>query len=381
MPPYPSTNNLNMKVGIISVVSGYSWAGSEEMWRVFAEEALKNGHSVAVCAQKGITESAEIDEFKKLGGIIFPYQQLNWLKRRFAGSGIYSRFDKIKNWNADILCVSGGAPDMFRNADLMSFLEGSSSRKVYIIQGNEEGYISGSIMRARVKNLYTNALRMICVSQSNATLLERQLAAALPNKVIIPNPIRKRLDNPLDWPESVDGKIFFATVGRYEINSKCQDRTLEAMSTTEWKKRNWQLNLFGSGPDVSYLQDLIRYYGLQKHVYLAGFERDFTKIWTNHHIHILNSRQEGLALALIESMFCGRPGIITRTGGNHELLRDGLDGYVSLGESPEIIHETIERAWNSRDKWENMGKSAYVRAAGWVPSNLGEIILQTITSS
>ena len=136
----------------------------------------------------------------------------------------------------------------------------------------------------------------------------------------------------------------FATVGRYEVGSKCQDRTLHALSTAEWKGRNWRLDLFGSGPDERYLQDVIGYYGLEDRVTLCGFERDFAKIWKDHHIHVLTSRAEGLALALVESMFCGRPAVITRTGGNHELVRDNKDGFVSAGGDPEIIREALERA-------------------------------------
>ena len=71
----------------------------------------------------------------------------------------------------------------------------------------------------------------------------------------------------------------FATVGRYEVGSKCQDRTLHALATAEWKKRDWRLDLFGGGPDEAYLQDVIRYYGLEDRVTLCGFERDFAKIW------------------------------------------------------------------------------------------------------
>ena len=151
--------------------------------------------------------------------------------------------------------------------------------------------------------------------------------------------------------------------------------------TPEWKKRNWRLDLFGSGSDAKYIQDVIRYVGLEDRVTLCGFERDFLKIWTDHHLHILISRAEGLALALIESMFCGRPAVVTRTGGNHELLRDNEDGLVSAGEHPEVIRETLERAWINRQRWPEMGKAAFQRANEWVPKDLSVRLFQTICDS
>ena len=142
---------------------------------------------------------------------------------------------------------------------------------------------------------------------------------------------------------------------------------LQALATPEWKERNWRLDLFGSGSDERYIQDVIRYFGLEDRVALCGYEREFRKIWMDHHLHILISRAEGLALALIESMFCGRPAVVTRTGGNHELVRDNKDGFVSAGENPEIIRETLERAWINRKRWPEMGEAAFQRANEWIP--------------
>ena len=363
------------------MVGGYSWAGSEEMWKLFTLEALRAGHSVAVSAQASIAQSEELAEFRRLGGVTFPYQPLNWLMRRFASRGWHSRFGRMERWKPDLVCISGGAPDMYKESDLMGYLKAHRSPQVYIIQGNAEGFISGQKQRDSLKPLYVSASRVICVSRANATLLERQLASALPNTIILPNPIRSRLQKPLHWPDDTNGEVRFATVGRYEVGSKCQDRTFEAFATSEWKARNWRLSLFGSGPDETYLRDLIRYYGLENHVSLRGFERDFTKIWANHHVHILNSRAEGLALALIESMFCGRPAVVTRTGGNHELLRDGLDGFVSPGEDPEVIRETLEMAWINRGAWQGMGESAFARVAEWIPTDLGIQLLKAITDA
>jgi glycosyltransferase involved in cell wall biosynthesis len=342
-----------MKIGIISTVAGdYSWAGSEEMWKLFALEALSAGHSVAVSLQAAFAQSEELSEFRRRGGEVFPYQPLNWMQRRLAAQGWYSRFGGIRRWNPDVLCISGGPGDPYWRRDLLALLKVFDAPQVYIVQGNADGFIKGDEQREALRPLFESAARIVCVSRENALMLERQLAAQLPNIVLLPNPIRSRLDAPLPWPKEADGVVQFATVGRYDAETKCQDRTLEALATPEWKDRRWHLSLYGSGPDKLYLGQLIRHYGLEAHVTLAGFERDFSRIWARHHLHILNSRAEGLALALIESMFCGRPAVVTRTGGNHELVRDGVDGYVCPGTDPEIIRETLEgrpgRLWGIR---------------------------------
>ena len=232
--------------------------------------------------------------------------------------------------------------------------------------------------RDALRALYLSARQIICVSQHNAELLQRQLTSSLPI-TILPNPIRTWLERPLAWPAGLE-QMRFATVGRYETFSKCQDAVLQALATPEWKERNWRLDLFGNGSDQKYIQDVIRYFGLEDRVALCGYERDFRKIWKDRHLHILISRAEGLALALIESMFCGRPAVVTRTGGNHELLRDNKDGFVSDGNDPDVIRETLERAWNNRQRWPEMGEVAFQRANEWIPGDLAARLFKTISA-
>jgi Glycosyltransferase len=367
-----------MRIGIISTIGDCSWAGSEEMWKLFATEALRREHSVAAALQTPIAQSEELAEFRALGGVVFAYDPLNRYTSRMVRLG-YSRFRRLKEWNPDIVCTSGHPALPYCNGDLYRLLNAHTGPRIFIIQGNADWFITGQTQRDGLRALYRSARRIICVSRDNAELLQRQLTSTLPI-AILPNPIRTRLESPLPWPADSE-QVRFATVGRYEVFSKCQDGILEALATSEWKKRNWRLDLFGSGSDERYIQDVIRYFGLEDRVRLCGYERDFMKIWMDHHLHILISRAEGLALALIESMFCGRPAVVTRTGGNHELLRDNKDGFVSPGNDPNVIRETLERAWSNRQRWPEMGQAAFQRANNWIPRDLSVRLFQTICDS
>jgi len=367
-----------MRIGIISTIGDCSWAGSEEMWKLFATEALRRGHSVAAALQTPITQSEELAEFRALGGVVFAYNPLNRYTSRMVRMG-YSRFRLLGQWNPDIVCVSGHPALPYRNGDLYRLLNAHTGSRIFILQGNADWFITGQTERDGLRPLYRSARRIICVSRDNAELLQRQLTSSLPI-TILPNPIRMRLEQPLPWSAD-SGQVRFATVGRYETFGKCHDAVLQALATPEWKERNWRLDLFGSGSDERYIQDVIRYFGLEDRVRLCGYEREYMKIWMDRHLHILISRAEGLALALIESMFCGRPAVVTRTGGNHELLRDNEDGFVSAGEDPEIIRETLERAWSNRQRWPQMGDAAFQRANQWIPNDLAARLFHTICDS
>jgi L-malate glycosyltransferase len=367
-----------MRIGIISTIGDCSWAGSEEMWKLFATEALRRGHSVAAALQTPIAQSEELAEFRALGGVVFAYDPFNRYTSRMVRLG-YSRFRRLKEWNPDIVCTSGHPALPYCNGDLYRLLNAHRGPRIFIIQGNADWFITGQTQRDGLRALYRSARRIICVSRDNAELLQRQLTSSL-SITILPNPIRTRLEHPLPWPGD-SNQVRFATVGRYETFSKCQDGVLQALATPEWRERNWRLDLFGSGSDERYIQDVIRYFGLGDRVRLCGYERDFMKIWMDHHLHVLISRGEGLALALIESMFCGRPAVVTPTGGNHELVRDNTDGFVSPGEDPAIIRETLERAWSNRQQWPEMGEAAFQRANEWIPDDLSVRLFETICDS
>jgi glycosyltransferase involved in cell wall biosynthesis len=77
-------------------------------------------------------------------------------------------------------------------------------------------------------------------------------------------------------------------------------------------------------------------------------------------------------------MFCGRPALVTFTGGNHELVRDGMDGFVCMGTNPEMIERTLDRAWKEREELKRMGLNSFGRVKAWVPEDVGAKLLEII---
>ena len=222
---------------------------------------------------------------------------------------------------------------------------------------------------------------MIFLSQHNFQLAERQLAWRFPKAKILMNPLRTPMSQPLPWPVVENGQLRLAEVARFEVADKRQDQLLEALSTDAWKERDWSLTFFGSGPDENHIRELIRLYGLQEKAHIGGHLADFRDIWRDHHLHILPSFREGMPLALIESMSCGRPAVVTRAGGNAELIQDGITGFVSPGMHPEIIRETLERAWTERGRWSEMGQAAFARANQIVPRDWAAQMLALVETA
>ena len=156
-------------------------------------------------------------------------------------------------------------------------------------------------------------------SDTCETHAQRQFACDLAGSLVIPNPIRVGLESPLAMPNTGEF-VRMASVARLEVIWKGQDVLLETLADAKWGKRAWQLSLYGEGPDAEYLRDCARFFGLQDRVFFEGYERDVTKIWSRHHIKILPSRGEGMSLAMLKAMMCGRPVVATSVGGVAECI-------------------------------------------------------------
>jgi glycosyltransferase involved in cell wall biosynthesis len=70
------------------------------------------------------------------------------------------------------------------------------------------------------------------------------------------------------------------------------------------------------------------------------------------------SRYEGMPLAVVEAMLCGRVCIVTDVGGNRELITDNINGFIARYPYPEFLDEAMERAWQMKDNWQKIGEKA-----------------------
>lgn len=347
-----------MKIGIISTIgSGYTWAGSEETWRLFAIRAVSKGHELSIQVSDTVATYEKLSPLRDAGVKFWTRKELSGIARRLANRNLLCRFKKFMSLDHDVIFLStGGVADCAWIPDLVSRLGVSTIPYVVFIQANAEGMVNDDRQRNILKKFYENAKSIVFLSEHNKLLAERQLVTRFPDASIVMNPLRTPVTVPSEWPNESTFKI--AEVARLEVVDKQQDHLLEALSSDEWRLRNWELTFYGSGPDEGHIKRLIDFYGLTDKAKIGGFVSDFRDIWKKNHLHILPSRREGMPLSLIESMACGRAAVVTRAGGSPELIEEGVNGWVCPGMHPEVLRETLETAWDCRDKWREMGSDA-----------------------
>ena len=111
---------------------------------------------------------------------------------------------------------------------------------------------------------------------------------------------------------------------------------------------------------------------------LKGYSKSISEVWLENQITPLPSRMEGQALALIEAMWCQRAAIVTDVGGAVELIEDEKSGFVASATTVEATDEALERAWNHRAEWRQLGFNASISLQEKYPADAADYFNQKI---
>ncbi len=152
---------------------------------------------------------------------------------------------------------------------------------------------------------------------------------------------------------------------------------LKILSDEKWRKRNIEVSFYGKGINENGIKDLVKYLKIDN-VYFRGHVSDIISIWKEHQALVLPARNEGLPLVVVEAMMCGRVPIVTNVGGNNEVISDNITGFIANCADEESFGETLERAWQRRGEWEQIGKSAAVKIRELVPKNPAEVFAEKL---
>ena len=209
-------------------------------------------------------------------------------------------------------------------------------------------------------DIYENATRCFFVSLANQRLVEKMAGFSMKNAEIVQNPYNVPFDDPFRWVDQKE-TCRLACVANLHALHKGQDILLEVLRQTKWKERSIEVSLFGDGPHKHILNRLKTIWGVEN-VKFRGFSDNIAEVWRDHHALLMPSRMEGMPLALKEAMVCGRVPIVTDVGGNAELVEDGVDGFIIKAPTAQLLDEALERAWEARSEWEQIGFRAYQKA-------------------
>ncbi|MEC9093687.1 MAG: glycosyltransferase family 4 protein [Planctomycetota bacterium] len=352
-----------MKFGFYSCMSGMPWGGSEELWWRSARLLQNQGHEVSVNYKWWVNPAEQLAELTDNGASVWYREKptenywyskfLNFFRKISPTNGSDEAWLEKENPDA-VLFSLGYHPDRIRLAPACQRL--GIPYTINVQCASHSVFIHESLME-EFRNAYQGAYKVYFVSQENQEKLETNMATRLDNAEIVANPFNVKHDANPDWPE---GDIFkLACVGRIHFMSKGQDLIAQVLKREKWRKRPIKVSLYGKNQgNKKQLEELIRLYQLEDKLEFGGFAKNVEDIWKNNHALFLPSRYEGAALVVIETMLCNRMVVTTDTGRNRELIREGETGFIAAAANADLLDEALEKAWQMRHRWREMGIQA-----------------------
>jgi glycosyltransferase involved in cell wall biosynthesis len=360
-----------MRLVFISTMMGAPWGGSEELWSQAAVRMAAAGHPVAAFTEQPPPYSPKFASLAAHDIELQARTAPKWGLIQSLWNQLSGRPPRPvdKEWllaqKADLVVISqGGTTD---GQDWMEFCRAQKIPYATIVQCNSEIAWVQDGVAAQLAADYRGARAVYCVSQHNLRLLEWQIGEKLPDAKAIWNPNNVSASDLLTWPEE-RGIFRLASVARLEPSAKGQDMLFQVLAQPVWRTRPVELNLFGTGRYEKSLRKMMERLQLAN-VHFRGHVADIAEVWRDHHLLVMPSRQEGLPLALIEAMSCGRPAVVTDVGGNAELCVDGETGFVASAAAMGPFGDALERAWAHREEWPAMGQAAHLRVRQIVPAD------------
>jgi glycosyltransferase involved in cell wall biosynthesis len=357
-----------MKFAFISTMDGSPWGGSEELWSQAATRLKNAGHDIRASVQYWPQLPEKVTTLAAMGIKLETHssrkpRRLQRIWDRFSGSN-HNRHEWLKRFNPDLVVLSQGY-----NAGAFEWAKTCREAAipyVMIVHCNSEFWWFQERLEEAVAS-YTAARSVFCVSLKNLDLLRLQVGEALPNAQIVWNPYNVSPECPLAWPDEGE-RLRLACVGRINTAHKGQDLLLQTLARPEWQARPIELNFFGTGSDEPALRRMAKMLQVN-HARFRGHVADVRAIWEQNHLLVLPSRCEGLPIALVEAMWCGRPSVVTDIGGNAELCLDNETGFVAAAPNVSFVAQALQRAWDRRQDWRRMGHAARTRVEGLVPKD------------
>lgn len=236
-------------------------------------------------------------------------------------------------------------------------------------QGGDQ---SLSPLEARVRrwSLRRAAGLIVASAQERARLAATY--ARLPPIAAIPNPVDTAEWQPLarDAARAAlglpPGDFVALTHGRIDVQRKGLDVLVAAWQAFAARRPAARLVLIGSGQDDARLAALLATAGLASIEWQARYTTDRAELrrWLGAaDVYVTASRVEGMPVAPLEAMACGRPVVASRAQGLPDILSDGerSGGVLVPCEDAAALADALERLAGDAALRERMGRAARAR--------------------
>jgi len=195
------------------------------------------------------------------------------------------------------------------------------------IPGFEERYKNlYPVLKPLIRSIWKNADIVIAKCRAEAEMIHE----IDPNVgvTIIPNGVDTDHYIPGE-PIPDEGPLKLICVARL-IKRKGQHHLVEAINRITLQGIDIRLDLVGSGDAEEELREMVATLKIEDQVKFLGYipREEIPVYYSQAHVFVLPSYNEGMSVATLEAMASGLPVIVSRTPGTEELVLEGENGLI-----------------------------------------------------
>lgn len=333
---------------IVHLVSAKEWGGGEEYVMSLACEQRKRGHDVEIISAN---RPEVINKYRDAGFKVYVMQ----IHGHFNPLSPF-RIANIFRESADETVIHvhriSDTPLVRKALQLLS----KNTRPKFICTHH---LIEPARRGRKYDKTYSMIDGMICVSQkSKDTLLSSSPSIAQDKVYAILNSTKKDFGNyrAKAANEKSNDTINLLFAGRI-YPEKGVDTIIEALPMI----KKARLTICGKGDEkyTAQLRDMATQLGVKDRIEWAGFSSNINEYITKSDIGLIPSRwEEPCALVNFEFLASGIPIVSSNTGGQPEIITDGIEGFLVSPNDPKAFAAAVNRLIDDPELRIKMSKAA-----------------------
>jgi glycosyltransferase involved in cell wall biosynthesis len=361
---------MRRKIRVLQLIDGFNLGGAETVVAILSKNLDRTRFEVIPCA---LYRSGPLEEDLRAADVNY---HIFGMKRRSVLSGPLFVMDFVRLLKAVTSIVRKLSIDIVHAHLIESSLIGILAARLAgvpsvcvtvhsIVNYVQRGRCSPRqwLMESAIQHMFSRADRLIAVSKEVACGIDGQESGRVitiangidPNRFCFQEnrlTIRQKLGLPSCQP-------LLSVVGRL-APEKGHSYLLRAMALIPSNRRPVIL-IVGDGVLRAELEHEATALQLDDHVRFLGIRRDVPELLAASDIFVLPSHWEGLSLSLLEAMACGLPVIVTRVGGNTEVVEENQSGVLVPARDHVALAQAILRLLDDPVLRQRLGQGAYDR--------------------
>ena len=333
---------------IYHILSNKDWAGTEVYAMSLAEEQRLHGHKVEIiCADRPLI----IKKFAEAGFKVHKMAIHGFLKNISA-----LRIASLLNSSTEPTVIHVHRfidTELVHNA--LKFV--TSKKQPAFIATNH--MCDPAPVEKKFNKIYKRIDRLLSVSRRAQQLFLSSAPTVDSDKLrVIINSTKKVAAHNYNHmkPGNTNEKVSLMTMGRI-VKEKGIDTAIESLQYLP----EATLTICGTGPEeyVSSLHTLARRLNVADRINWTGFTDKIIDYISRADIGIVPSRwEEPCALVNFEYLAAGVPLVTSNTGGQPEIITDGVEGFLVTPDDPQALAKAIRRLIDDPELRKKMGEAA-----------------------